>query len=36
MFYINVKGKLVETFLTLQKFFTKPVEIIALQIIKIK
>ena len=36
VFYINIKAKIVETFLTLQKIFTKPVEIVALQIIKIK
>ena len=35
VFYINGKTKLVETFPTLQKSFTKPLEIIALQIIKI-
>ena len=28
MFYINVKTKLVETFMTLQKIFNKPLEII--------
>ena len=35
VFYINGKTKLVETFVTLQKSFTKALEIIALQIIKI-
>ena len=35
VFYIKGKRKLVETFLTLQKSFTKPLEIIALQIIQI-
>ena len=35
VFYINGKRKLVETFVTLQKIFTKALEIIALEIIKI-
>ena len=35
VFYIKGKTKLVETFVTLQKIFTKSLEIIALQIIKI-
>ena len=35
-FYINIKTKSVETVVALQKAFTKPLEIIALQIIKIK
>ena len=35
-FYINIKTKSVETLVALQKAFTKPLEIIALQIIKIK
>ena len=34
--YINVKIKLVQTFVTLQKGFTKNVEITALQVTKIK
>ena len=29
VFYINVKMKLVETFMTLEKFFTKSLEVIA-------
>ena len=36
VFYINVKTKLVEIFVTLKRMFTKPLEIIALQTIKIK
>ena len=36
VFYINVKTKLVETFMTLENFCTKSLEVIALQIIKIK
>ena len=36
VFYNNVKMKLVQTFLTPQKGFTKTVQIIALQIVKIK
>ena len=35
VFYINGKTKSVETFVTQQKSFTKSLEIIALQIIKI-
>ena len=35
VFYNNTKTKLVESFVRLQKFFTKALEIIALQIIKI-
>ena len=36
VFYINVKTKLVETFMTSEKFFTRSLEIITWQIIKIK
>ena len=36
LLYINVKTKLVETFVTLQKMFTKSLEVLALQIINIK
>ena len=36
VFYSNVKMKLIQTFLTLQKGFTKTGEIIALQIVKSK
>ena len=35
VFYINVKMKLVQTFLTPQKGFTKTLQITALQIVKI-
>ena len=35
-FYVNAKTKLVEAYVTLQKVFTKTVEIITLQIIKFK
>ena len=35
VFYINGKRKLVQTFVRLQKSFTKALEIIMLQIIKI-
>ena len=35
VFYINGKTKLFETFVTLEKIFTKIFKIIALQIIKI-
>ena len=36
VFYNNVKMKVVQTFLTPQKGFTKTLKIIALQIVKIK